>query len=105
MSLAHDTTESPFARSVRSAPHRALPVIDVGQVRQGDMIAVEEIARQWRDVWEGTGFLCIVNHGLEPELIQGMHDAAKRFHDLPLETKMSVKVTHDQKGYVPARGD
>ena len=104
MSLVHDISETEFARAVRAAPHRPLPVIDVGKARMGDIAAVEEIAPAWRDVWENLGFLAIVNHGLESELIQGMHEAAKQFHDLPLETKMSVRVTHDQKGYVPARG-
>jgi isopenicillin N synthase-like dioxygenase len=104
MSLAHDLNESDFARSVRAAPHKALPVIDVGAARAGDMAAVEAIAGPWREVWENLGFLAIVNHGLEPELIAGMHDAARRFHDLPEETKLTVRVTHDQKGYIPARG-
>lgn len=101
MSLA---VESEFARSVRDVPRRALPVIDVGKARTGDADAIEDVAKQWRDVWESLGFLCIVNHGLEPELIDGMRAAAKQFHDLPLETKLQVKVTHDQKGYIPSRG-
>lgn len=104
MSLAHDNSESEFARSVRSAPRRKLPVIDVGAARAGDPEAIEAVAKQWREVWEGTGFLCIVNHGIEPDDVRAMHDAAKRFHDLPLETKLRVRVTHDQKGYIPARG-
>ena len=28
-------------------------------------------------------FMCIVNHGVPAEMIAGMEDAAKRFHDLP----------------------
>ena len=32
-----------------------------------------------------------------------MEAEAKRFHDLPLDVKMSVSVTRDQKGYAPAR--
>ena len=101
MSLA---VETEFAKSVRAVPRRALPVIDVGKARMGDAAAIEEVAVQWREVWESLGFLCIVNRGLEPELIDGMRDAAKQFHDLELETKLEIKVTHDQKGYVPARG-
>jgi isopenicillin N synthase-like dioxygenase len=97
-------TESDFARSARDLPRKPLPVIDVGRARRGDGDAIEDVARQWREVWETLGFLCIVNHGLPPVKIGGMTEAAKRFHDLPLETKMSVAVTHDQKGYVPARG-
>ncbi len=82
MSLAQ--TQSEFARSVRDVPRKALPVVDVGKARMGDAAAIEDVAGEWRDVWENLGFVAIVNHGLEPELIEGMHDAAKQFHDLPL---------------------
>jgi isopenicillin N synthase-like dioxygenase len=60
MSLA---VETEFAKSVRAVPRRALPVIDVGKARMGDAAAIEEVAVQWREVWESLGFLCIVNHG------------------------------------------
>ncbi|MEP4380551.1 MAG: 2-oxoglutarate and iron-dependent oxygenase domain-containing protein [Alphaproteobacteria bacterium] len=103
MSLAQDTNKTEFAKSVRDVPRRPIPVIDVGKARLSDLDAVEAVAGQWRDVWENLGFLAIVNHGLEPELIDGMTEAAKRFHDLPLETKMQVRITDDQKGYNPAK--
>src|SRR3546814_2439997 len=104
MPLARKVPESDFARAVRAAPRRPLPVIDIGRARAGDPLAIEAVAKQWRDVWETLGFLCIVNHGIEPAAIAAMHEAARRFHDLPLETKLSVRVTHDHKGYIPARG-
>ena len=101
---AASSAESDFARRARDLPRRPLPVIDVGRARRGDAAAIESVAGQWREVWENLGFLCIVNHGIPQAKIDGMTAAAKRFHDLPLDIKMQVAVTHDQKGYVPARG-
>jgi isopenicillin N synthase-like dioxygenase len=105
MSLAHDTTaeETEFGRAARELPRRALPVLDIGPALAGDADAIEALAAEWRAVWEGVGFLCIVNHGVPQELIRRMTEEAKRFHDLPADVKNAIPVTRDQKGYIPAR--
>ncbi|MEK9662253.1 MAG: 2-oxoglutarate and iron-dependent oxygenase domain-containing protein, partial [Alphaproteobacteria bacterium] len=90
--------------TVRDLPHRPLPVLDIGPVLAGAADAVETLASDWRAVWETLGFMCIVNHGIPQATIDEMIAEAKRFHDLPIETKMRVAVTTDQKGYIPARG-
>jgi isopenicillin N synthase-like dioxygenase len=84
-------------------PHRKLCVIDVGPALAGDPAAIEALATQWRKVWEGIGFMCIVNHGVSMDVTQRMTEAAREFHDLPHDIKMSILVTRDQKGYIPAR--
>src|SRR3546814_4493162 len=91
------------ARTARALPRKPLPVLDVGRARAGDASAVEALAAAWRDVWEDVGFLCIVNHGVGRDLIARMTDAARRFHDLPMETKLRWRVPRDQKGYIPDR--
>lgn len=100
MSLA---VETEFGRAARALPRRALQVVDVGPALSGDPAAIEALAQTWREVWEGIGFMCIVNHGVSSDLARRMTDAAKAFHDLPDEVKMSIAVTRDQKGYIPAR--
>lgn len=101
MSLATDTDPG---RAARDLPRKSLPVLDVGRARQGDGDAIEALARQWRETWEGTGFLCIVNHGVGQERIDAMTEMARRFHALPMDTKLRFRVTRDQKGYIPPRG-
>ncbi len=81
---------------------RPLPIIDVGPVIKGDDKAIYNLVDKWRDVWQSVGFMCIINHGVPKETIRKMESEAKRFHDLPLEVKMSVPITTDQKGYAPA---
>lgn len=100
MSLAVETA---YGREARDLPRRPLQVVDVGPALTGDPDAIEALAATWRDVWEGIGFMCIVNHGVSPDLTRRMTDAAKAFHDLPDDVKMSIAVTRDQKGYIPAR--
>lgn len=93
--------ETTAGRAVRGIERRGLPVLDVGPALTGDKAAIRALSEQWREVWETVGFMCIVNHGVPGEAIGRMEAEAKHFHDLSLDIKMSVSVTHDQKGYTP----
>jgi isopenicillin N synthase-like dioxygenase len=95
--------EPTAGKAARTLERRTLPVLDVGPALTGDKAAIAELAEQWREVWESVGFMCIVNHGVPAETIARMEAEAKRFHDLPLDVKMTVSVTRDQKGYTPAQ--
>ncbi len=101
--LSESVAETAFGRAARALPRKPLPVLDVGPALTGDADAIEVLAAEWRGVWENLGFLCIVNHGIPQARIDAMMAEAKRFHDLPHDTKMRVAVTTDQKGYIPAR--
>ncbi len=96
-------TQSSASRTARDVPRRALPVIDVGDVVAGDPDAPAKLADQWREVWETIGFMCIVNHGVPQEKIDGMFAAAKQFHDLPEDVKQTVALNTDHRGYMGIR--
>ena len=96
-----DTIQSD--RALLEVPRKSLPVLDVGPALAGDHDAIETLADEWRKVWEGVGFLCIVNHGVPSDSIRRMTAEAKRFHDLPRDVKNTIPVTRDQKGYIPSR--
>ena len=100
MSLA---VETEFGRQSRELPRRSLRVLDVGLALTGDPDAIEALALEWRVIWEGVGFMSIINHGVSKTVTQRMTDAAKAFHDLPHDVKMSIPVTRDQKGYIPTK--
>ncbi|NKB47798.1 MAG: hypothetical protein GKS02_00390 [Alphaproteobacteria bacterium] len=95
--------EKPDGRATHDVERRTLPVLDVGPALTGDKAAIAALAIEWREVWQTIGFMCIVNHGVPAETIRNLGAEAKRFHDLPLDVKMSVAVTRDQKGYTPSR--
>jgi isopenicillin N synthase-like dioxygenase len=100
MSLAIETE---FGRQSRDLPRKSLRILDVGPALTGDRDAIEALAMEWREVWEGVGFMSIINHGVSLDVTRRMTEAAKAFHDLPRNVKNSIPVTRDQKGYIPTR--
>ncbi len=75
-----------------------IPVIDLG-------VSPEEASRRLRAALTEVGFYFIVNHGIAPGLIRETFRQAARFHGLPLERKMEVRIDKHNVGYLPMRGD
>jgi len=63
-------------------PKRALPVIDLGPFLKGEAGALDQLSKEWREVCEKLGFLCVINHGIPDELIAEMEAATRAFHAL-----------------------
>ena len=84
--------------------HREIPVVDLGPLIRGEDGAAQKIAPAWRHACENLGFLCIVNHGVNADLIEDMERQSRRVHnDLSVDQKMLVRVTKDQKGFIPSK--
>ncbi|CEM28828.1 unnamed protein product [Vitrella brassicaformis CCMP3155] len=69
-----------------------VPVIDL-------LLPEEEVVKAIRKGCEEIGFLCIINHGVDPAVVAGAFKAMHDFFTLPLETKMKSKGT--PAGYMP----
>jgi isopenicillin N synthase-like dioxygenase len=82
-----------------------IPVIDLGPYLGGEAGALERTARELRFALTEIGFYFIVNHGVPEKLIRAAFAEAARFHALPLEKKMEVRVDRHNVGYLPLRGD
>ena len=95
-------TEKDIGSSLRKVEKRSLPTLDVGPALTGDAQAIKDLSKEWREVWQTLGFMCIINHGISDELISDMEEAAKQFHDLPHEVKMKIPINSHMKGYTPA---
>jgi isopenicillin N synthase-like dioxygenase len=61
--------------------------------------------RQLRFALTEIGFYYIVNHGVPQPLIRETFDCAARFHALPLDSKMQIRIDKHNVGYLPMRGD
>ena len=83
----------------------AIPVIDLGPWLAGERGALERAAEQLRIALTEIGFYYIVNHGVPPDAITAAYREAARFHGLPLERKMAVRIDRHNVGYLPMRGD
>ena len=82
-----------------------VPVIDFGPYLRGEPGALEKTAAALGEASETLGFYFVGSHGVEQSLIHRVFDETERFHALPLEQKMSVKVTDGKiVGYLPPGG-
>jgi len=75
-----------------------LPIIDLGPTFTSDAgrsAAAAAIGAAARD----TGFFYVANHGIAPQLVQGVFAAANRFFDLPLSEIMLVAKKPGFRGY------
>jgi len=86
---------------LREASGVSVPVVDVAPLLGGDAGAFARTARELRAVFETVGFAYIAGHGVKPELRERLFDASRRFHALPLDAKMRVKMNAQHRGYMP----
>jgi len=73
-----------------SAGSDDFPVIDLAGYRAGAPRALGEVARQLRAALEKIGFLIVVNHGVEADLLDGIVEQTRRFHALPIAEKIAL---------------
>jgi isopenicillin N synthase-like dioxygenase len=78
-----------------------IPVIDLGPYRAGAPGAGEMAARALRDALTRVGFYFVVNHGVANRLVEAIFAEARRFHALPLEDKLALRMNKHNTGYMP----
>jgi isopenicillin N synthase-like dioxygenase len=78
-----------------------IPLIDVGDFLAGKPGAARRAATELRFAFEKVGFYYLAGHGVAPKLIDTAYEEAARFHALPLEAKLAVKVDEHNIGYMP----
>ena len=76
----------------------SIPVIDVGAL--ADENPSSELNASFFKAYHSLGFGYIVNHGIDPALIDSVFEASHRFHAMPLEEKMKVALDHKHRGYI-----
>ncbi|MGE0824393.1 MAG: isopenicillin N synthase family dioxygenase [Candidatus Binatia bacterium] len=79
-----------------------IPVLDLGPFLAGESGALTRLGQDVRQALEDIGFFFINNHGVPPALIDRVFAENARFHALPLERKLSVKVNSKGIGYMPS---
>ena len=84
-----------------AAASAQIPVIDYGPYFAGEPGALASLASQVRDACEHTGFFYILNHGVKQEVIDRGFAASRRFHALPLEQKLALRLNENNIGYLP----
>ena len=78
-----------------------IPIIDVSPLLEGGPGGLKQVAEAIDYAYSQVGFAYIVNHGLDPVLIDGIFDASRRFHALPHQEKMKIERNAFHRGFVP----
>ena len=82
-----------------------IPIIDLGPYLAGEPGARERSAAEVGAALETIGFYFIANHGVAQSLIDRVFGECERFHALPLEEKLKVRMlTRELIGYLPLGG-
>src|SRR5690348_4673996 len=78
-----------------------IPVIDFGPCFAGEPGALEGTAATVRHACENVGFFYALNHGVPEALIERAFGASRRFHALPLDEKLKLRLNENNIGYLP----
>lgn len=86
-------------RISRQLDFSEIPLIDLrpfidGSYNQNNKL---EFLRACSDV----GFIYISNHGIDPELIETLHELSKLFFNQPMESKRQITINQQIRGYLP----
>ncbi|KAH9480673.1 2-oxoglutarate-Fe(II) type oxidoreductase hxnY [Psilocybe cubensis] len=85
-------------------PHfQTVPIIDLTDIRSNDIVKRRNLANEIRDACIQVGFFYVKNHGIPDVVIHDALEMAKKFFDLPIDTKMEIenRKTPNFKGYSP----
>jgi isopenicillin N synthase-like dioxygenase len=88
------------AHTLSEHAQSAIPVIDFGPYLAGRPGARDEAAAAMRHALEDVGFFILTGHGVPPPLIERTFAEARRFHALPLEAKMAIRMNEHNNGYM-----
>ncbi len=78
-----------------------IPIIDFGPYFVGGPGALAPLARQVKDACEQVGFFYIAGHGVPQDIVDRAFAASRRFHALPLDDKLGLRLNQNNIGYLP----
>ena len=80
-----------------------VPLVDLSAASQPGPRR-DEVVDEIRQACEDVGFLVITGHGVDPQAVQRIDGAARRFFALPLADKMELASNHEnRRGYKPVQ--
>ncbi len=77
--------------------------MDLGPFLSGARSGFDDLVSRWRRTCETVGFMCVVGHGIRDDLVARAEAEVQRFHDLPMDDKLKLKVNEHQRGYIPPK--
>jgi isopenicillin N synthase-like dioxygenase len=81
-------------------PVNDIPIIDIADYVAGRPGALAAAARAVYDALTTVGFFVLTGHGVPPPLIERTFAEARRFHALPMDRKLALKLNEHNNGYM-----
>lgn len=80
---------------------RAIPLVDLNKYLLGDEKSKQEFVNELGKAFHEVGFVGVINHGINPNLVDSFYKASKQFFSFPLEIKhkYEIKGLAGQRGY------
>jgi isopenicillin N synthase-like dioxygenase len=78
-----------------------IPLLDLSGLHEGQLAIRDAMVRTLRGCLEDVGFLYVSGHGVPMEIVAAVRAASQRFHALPLEEKLKIKLDRNFRGYIP----
>src|SRR5439155_13619263 len=91
---------APDGLKTEAAVGETIPIIDIGDFLAGRPGALMAAAHQVHDALTTTGFFVLTGHGVPQPLIARSFTEARRFHQLPLDKKLALKLNEHINGYM-----
>jgi isopenicillin N synthase-like dioxygenase len=82
-----------------------IPIIDFAQILRNEPSGRAQVAAAIRKACTEIGFFYLINHGVQAEIRARAFSAARRFFNLPAETKAEIHIAKSPhvRGYTPMR--
>lgn len=81
-----------------------IPVLDAAPYLAGEPGALDRLAAELRHAFENVGFYYLRGHGVKRRQISAVFAEAERFHAMPLERKLALRINEHNIGYMPMKG-
>lgn len=81
-----------------------IPVLDLGPYLAGRPGAREALGAELARAFTEVGFYFVVGHGVPQDLVDATFEQVRRFHAMPLEAKLALRIDEHNIGYMPMRG-
>jgi isopenicillin N synthase-like dioxygenase len=78
-----------------------IPIIDYGPCFAGESGALDRLVPQVRHACEHVGFFYAAGHGIPDEIVDDAFAASRRFHALPMDEKLELRLNQWNIGYLP----
>ncbi|MDB6000116.1 MAG: 2OG-Fe(II) oxygenase, partial [Rhizobacter sp.] len=90
--MTHDT--------IPSQPE-TIPIVDLAPFLEGTPAGKQAVGAAIRQAAESVGFMVISGHGVDPAVVDAVFKASQRFHQLPEQERLKIKVNPSHRGFIP----